>query len=96
MIAHAFGVDRRVTEVEAGAERDFAVAEIEPDAAAPERLVEGVEQPQRLEPGGGDRRDRVDDEQRGLRGRRAGKADDDEVPVPCDPGESVRTDRLPR
>ena len=82
--------------MKAGAERGFAVAEIAPEAAARERLVEGGEQSQRLELGGGDRRDRVDDEQCVMRDLLAVKTDDDEVPVPCDPGGSVRADRLPR
>lgn len=82
--------------MKAGAKRAFAIAEIAPEAAARERLVAGVEQPQRLELGGGDRRDRVDDEQCVMRGLLAEKADDDEVPLPCDPGGSVRADRLPR
>jgi hypothetical protein len=39
--APAFWSQRAVTEVEVGAERDFAVAEIAPEAAAGERLVQG-------------------------------------------------------
>ena len=79
--AHTFGIEWCVTEVDAVAERDFAVAEIETEAAARERIVEVVEQTQRFELGWCDCLDGIDNEERDMRGLLAMNAHDYEIPV---------------
>ena len=78
---HAFGIEEPITEVDAVAKCDFTVREIEPEAAARERIVQVVEQTQRLELGGGNRLDGVDDEERDMGSLLSMDADDHEIPV---------------
>ncbi len=79
--AHTFGIEWCVTEVDAVTECDFTVGQIEPEAAAWERIVEVIKQTQRLELGGCNRLDGVDDKERDVGGLFSMNADDDEVSV---------------